>query len=166
MSAILTLTMARKAVDLTIPSLDAMAEQGVIKRPHRYIVVMSGSTNLKSTAHELWADPHVSIYEFPFGDRAEWTGDYGRIARSKAMLTHFHRMPTQIIQERCPYLLEEGDTTYFGSAYADGLTVACSGVEPWFDEMISWWVLSAIRALSIDAVKKNRVPIDENGFVK
>lgn len=172
MSAILTRELAARAVAMTIPSLDVMAEDGTIKRSARHIVIVDPTALPQQVAFEESdvvrlgdEDPEFILYEESFGNQEEWTGDYKSIARSKALLSHVYRMPTQLIQQRYPYLLVPGDTTFFGSAYADGLAVACSGVQPYFDEMIAWWVLSACRALAIEAVTTGAFSVDGDGFL-
>lgn len=68
------------------------------------------------------------------------------IARSKAKLSHQHQKPT------CDIPLTErevGDTQYWGSGIAPhiGLVIAISGLQPWFDELGSWWIEAATVAL-------------------
>lgn len=73
-----------------------------------------------------------------------------KIARSKAHLSHRRNLPT------CDIELHErqaGDTQYWGSVVASpiGLVVAISGLQPWYDELFSWWIEAAVIALLKDA---------------
>lgn len=73
---------------------------------------------------------------------------FTEIARAKAMLSFRTGLASSRVQQDCPYLYEKDDTKWGGSTVAPGgLVVAFSGVEAVFDEMISEWMASAIRAL-------------------
>ena len=74
---------------------------------------------------------------------------YSNIAMAKASVTFKHRKPSSVVQQQYPYLYQEGDTKWGGCTIdAGGLIVALSGVQAVYDEMISEWMASAIRALS------------------
>jgi hypothetical protein len=47
-----------------------------------------------------------------------------------------------------PHLLQSGDTTLWGSAVIDGIVVATSGAQPWYDEAFSALVALAFRAFA------------------
>ena len=64
-------------------------------------------------------------------------------------------LPNQIVVERMPHLLKGHDTKFWGSALKDGIVVAASGVEPWFDQLISEMVASVCQALCIDKMQKS-----------
>lgn len=78
---------------------------------------------------------------------------YRIIAHHKAHLTWKHKLSSADIQQRFPYLYEDGDTKWGGSTIdSGGLIVAFSGVQAVYDEMIAEWVASAIRAVCRDAM--------------
>ena len=54
-----------------------------------------------------------------------------------------------------PHLLFPGYTPYWGGVKRDGIVVACSGVQPWFDRMISGIVADTIIALAHDAYEND-----------
>ncbi|MBX3598914.1 MAG: hypothetical protein KF874_15220 [Rhizobiaceae bacterium] len=65
------------------------------------------------------------------------------IALSKAEISVRTRMPSSRVPQ---HFLRAGDTVYSGSAILDGIIVACAGLEPRDDEMISYWIAAAIKS--------------------
>lgn len=100
-----------------------------LKRAHLHIVIYVPSEN---------GIPEL-LFESSLGEKSEWEHDYEKIAQSKAH---------QIWQGRndsgatsiMPHLLRPGDTPYYGAVKRKSIVVACSGVQPWFDQMISGMV--------------------------
>jgi hypothetical protein len=87
------------------------------------------------------------LAERSFG-RAITSGvDYQGLARAKAQLAWRTSLDTRQVQQSAPHLLRAGDTLLWGSACRDGLIVAASGAQPWFDEAFSGVVLELVRAL-------------------
>jgi hypothetical protein len=73
--------------------------------------------------------------------------DYRGFARAKAQLAWRTSLDTRQVQHNAPHLLRAGDTLLWGSACRDGLIVAASGAQPWFDEAFSGVILELVRAL-------------------
>ncbi len=71
--------------------------------------------------------------------------DYRKIALSKAMQAWRVEMPNAFIQSFAPALIEEGDTPYAGSFVYNGLVVAVSGLQPYFDGLVSMWIACTIQ---------------------
>lgn len=144
MSYLLTKEVADKAIDLVIPVFNQLVESGVIERPHLHIVVLD----------PVYYDYNPDIFNDTIltnrnlGDIEAWEYPYNRFANCKARMTHKFKMPGQIIIERMPHLLKGHAIKYWGSAYLDGITVAASGVQPWFDQWVSDMVAVTCRALS------------------
>jgi len=83
-----------------------------------------------------------------FGSTDEWTAPYDEIAESKFNMTVEHQKPTREIQLMYPELAEgKGNTYYWGSWIDGGIVVACSGVDPEWDEAFSKMVVAVIRAM-------------------
>lgn len=73
---------------------------------------------------------------------------YKLIAMAKAELSNRTRLRSSTVQQAHPELFIRGDVKWGGSTILpSGLVVAFSGVQAVFDEMISEWMASAIRAL-------------------
>lgn len=73
------------------------------------------------------------------------------IALSKAEISVRTRLPTSRLPPHC---YRSGDTVYSGSVIAEGLVVACAGLEPRDDEMISYWIAAAVRSEAAMAVSQ------------
>ena len=86
--------------------------------------------------------PHV-FYEHSFG-KEEWTHKFDDIARCKALQLWHERNDDRT--DCRPLLLFPGDTPFWGGVKRHGIVVACSGVQPWFDKMISGMVADMIDA--------------------
>jgi len=83
-----------------------------------------------------------------YGSKSEWTTSYDEIAESKFNMTVEHQMPTREVQLMYPELAEgKGNTYYWGSWIDGGIVVACSGVDPEWDEAFSKMVVAIIRAM-------------------
>ena len=63
--------------------------------------------------------------------------DYAAIALSKANQAWGSGLPNRLIP---PTALEPGDTPYYGSWVCEGIACGVSGVEPWYDELLSMWL--------------------------
>jgi hypothetical protein len=161
-SFFLTEDVARQAVNFVLPAVQALIDAKVVKRGDMHIVIGKPDIDAGSISREVWYMDGI-LYQHSLGIRSKWGNPYDEIARSKCYLSWRHGMPTQLIQACAPHLLERGDTGYYGSAVSHGLAVACSGVQPYFDQMISSWVLEMCRALAIDAREKQVLP--DNGFL-
>ncbi len=89
---------------------------------------------------------YLGMHSEYFGEVKEWEDQYDLIAHDKAVLTARTGLPSRDVQLLHPELLEKGDTKFWGSAIVGNIIVACSGVEPYFDEMFAWQYAYAIRA--------------------
>lgn len=130
---------------MVLPSISNAAEVGLINKRAGAIVVVDprhpfGRTDdFESTMPVIF---HRTIRGEVEDER------YSDIAMAKAYVSYRTGLPSSRVQQEYPYLYEEGDTKWGGSTVAPGgLIVAFSGVQAVYDEMISEWMASAIRAL-------------------
>ncbi|GBG12608.1 phosphoenolpyruvate synthase [Novimethylophilus kurashikiensis] len=137
-------TLAQQAVALCLPMIAAGLEsQEVGASGFLYIVVMKpGITPHDATFQE------AILYEHAVGDTSQWDADYGQFARAKAELSWRTGMDSHLVRETHPHLLAEGDSLLWGGLVRDGLVVAVSGADPWFDEVFAGAVAMTIRALA------------------
>ena len=165
-SAVLTSELASRAVDLVIPAIQMTMETGLAKRSDLHIVIGDPAFLPRDDiSYELWVAIGI-VYERSLTLPDNWEYPYQEIARHKAYLSWKYQMPTQILQTRAPHILCTGDTIYYGSYYADLLSVAASGVEPYFDQMFATWTGEACRGLCIHAVQSRQLQLDEgNNFL-
>ncbi|MEQ1849465.1 MAG: hypothetical protein ABL890_02655 [Candidatus Peribacteraceae bacterium] len=137
-SYLLTKAIASAAIDFVLPSVRKLAEGKVLKRNQFHIVVASRGFS---------PDFEASILAEHSENRSAWEFPFGEIARQKCKMSWTSGLSTREIHQLHPQLLLAGDTVYYGSVVCPGNVVACSGVEAYFDEMISTWVQAACNAL-------------------
>lgn len=160
MSVLLTKDRAEEAVQMIMPAIRQLMENSTPPQSDLHIVIadpvlIPGDPE----ATRLWGSTGI-IYEESLGNRKKWKHSYDIIARSKTHLSWRYGMSSQVLQVRCPYLLQPGSTIWFGSAVSDGLVVGVSGLAPYYDQMIASWVLEACRALCIAARETGHLPND------
>jgi len=89
------------------------------------------------------------LYEKCVGREEGWEHPYDEIASCKALQLWAGRNDDRTAP--IPHLLFSGDTQYWGGVNRRGFVVTCSGVQPWFDKLISGIVSDTIVALAHDA---------------
>lgn len=129
------------AVSFTSQAIKMIMESGVTKRSHLAVVVTATEVIKPYDSDKSFEDNCYLIYHF--GDKTKWEHDYQSIALSKAEISVRTRKATAELE---PHYLLKGDTVYWGSVVLDDIVVACSGVEPYYDEMFSMWIAAAIKA--------------------
>ena len=120
--------LAEQALALALPTIEALMKTHTSRR--LMDVVMLGPNG------EILLDRCIG----PDADRpefAELRQDFAAIARSKAAIHYRTGRPSREVHDRAPHLLLVGDTVYGGSAAYEGLIVAGSGVQDYFDETIA-----------------------------
>ncbi|WP_420477314.1 hypothetical protein [Noviherbaspirillum sp. ST9] len=143
---------AEKAVGLALPMIhEAMKWKEVGESGFLYIVVMDPLRSPPNASFE-----EAILYEYAVGDRTKWDADYAGFARAKARVAWRTGMDSHLVQELRPYLLEPGDTVLWGSAIVDGITVAVSGANPWYDEAFAGTVAMCLRAVAKAGIVQER----------
>jgi hypothetical protein len=87
------------------------------------------------------------LYEESIGNPEEWDADYGAYARGKARLTWRTGLSTHEILALKPHLLHAKDAPVWGSVCQDGIVVAVSGANPWFDEAFARAIAGLFKAV-------------------
>lgn len=121
---------------------------GRLKRSTLHIVMLVPKMYYDSRMypnHPL--EPHL-LAEYTHGDRSTWKHDFADIAKCKALQLWHERSDGGT--DSTAHLLFPGDTPFWGGVRRDGIVVACSGVQPWFDRMISGMVADAYIACAHD----------------
>lgn len=155
MNLLLTSDVAEQAVERVLPIYEAMCEAGAFKRTGHFAIVVG--THDGNTFNHLFGKQ--------IGEVRDWEHPYFRIAVSKAEITARTGRSSREAHEVAPWLLEQGDTLYWGSAIEDNIVVACSGVQPWYDEMLSKMIIAAIKAICTELVLAKRdAASDEDDF--
>lgn len=128
MTQLFTSQIAKQAVSTVktiILSGGADGGMGCFKSQNIHIVVGNPLASRTLTNYEEWVAGGGILYEESIGPG--YTNKYVEIARMKCFLTWFHQMSTEELQQQCPHLLTDGDTSYFGSVWRFKLPVAASG---------------------------------------
>lgn len=150
----LTTSLAQIAVKSTLECLYANGHLNAALKPHRgelhIVILVPGMTDgrpkfrgRKWSGHQLAA---VSLYEHTLGDPKIFPYPFIEIARSKAVQLWHGRNDdrTEII----PHLLFEGDAPFWGGVKRHGIVVACSGLKPWVDKLVSGMVADMLIAMA------------------
>jgi len=134
--------LAVEALKILRPSIDELLKQA--KRQHIHIVVMNPQV-------KPWEAKFTEAiaYEESITDGKKWEHPYDQIARSKAEQEWRDNNGTNLItQLLAPAMLRDGYTLFYGSWSHYGQIVSCSGVEPWYDTLISMWLSTTIQQLA------------------
>lgn len=144
---------ALQAYEYITPAIQFCISQQLFKRAHMNILLLDGRIPYQGESLEemMSDDVGVVLGEFNVGFPGDWQHNYQGISRSKAYMTWRTGLPSGDI---LPHLREDGDTIYSGSAIVKKTIAACSGVQPYFDEMVSVWLAIAYNALIRDAFEK------------
>ena len=135
--------LAQEAINLVKPAIDQLFEKTCRKELH--IVIMN--PQLKP-----WEAPFEDaiLHECTFGTPESWPAPFDELARNKAAQAWRDSVSNIDHQTLHPSSLREGDVLFYGSFVYGNIVVACSGVEPWFDMLVSGWIAVALEQLTIN----------------
>lgn len=135
---------ARRAIALAVPMLEAaLKDRGVGESGFLHVVVMDPG---KGPADCAFEDAILAEYSTP--GRDDWDADYAWYAREKARVAWRTGMATDQVQARAPHLLRGDESMLGGAAVLDGIVVAVSGANPWYDEAFALSVAALLRAVA------------------
>lgn len=137
MSRLLSSLDVRNVVEVLLPSINLGLER-FAKRMHLAIRVLNPDS----------PDHPVVLYELDLGNTSEWEYDYGDIAMRKANLCLREKCDTEVVKIQRPFRYRVDDPPFLGGVYVEGLVVACSGVEGYFDQMFAQWIAAGCRAIA------------------
>ncbi|KAB7886844.1 hypothetical protein [Poseidonibacter ostreae] len=135
------LDVAKQAVELVKPSINELFNK--TNRKELHIVIM---------------DPRLKPWEAKFDEailyeesikNSTWEKPFDDFARSKAEQAWRENQANIVTQTQHPSSLREGDLPFYGSFVYGNIVVACSGVEQWFDMLVSSWIALAFEQLMI-----------------
>ncbi|MDT6963332.1 hypothetical protein QTN24_17675 [Cupriavidus sp. SZY C1] len=134
---------ARRALELALPMLTASLEDKAVGESHcMHIVIMDPTRPYGSGTFES-----AILHEHSLPSRDRWDADYAHYAREKARLTWRTQVDSGQLMDRAPHLLCVGDTVLAGAIVLDGIVVAVSGANGWYDEAFARCVASLLRAV-------------------
>lgn len=132
------------AISLLEPSIAKLLSEKA-KRMDMHIVVMD-------PLKKPWDVPfeEAILLEKSLSDKSQWERPFDEYARAKAKQAWRDGSDNMSKQLLAPATLASGDIAHYGSFEYQGVIVAASGVEPWFDVLVSGWVALAIQQLAQD----------------
>ncbi len=136
----LTKARAQRAIELAEPSIFALM-QSVTNKKAVHIVILGIDGSI---VYEQNVGPDVETEKQLLAICTE-------IARSKAQIHFRTGRPSAEVQARRAHALQVGDTIWGGSAEHEGIIVAASGVQGFYDEAICGIVASILWGLCVDA---------------
>jgi hypothetical protein len=143
---------AERAVNMALPMIrTAIDDKSAGESGFFYLVVMKPGSSPASSSFE-----DAILYEHAVGERERWDADYRGFALAKARIAWRTGIDSHIVQEQHPYLLEAGDTVLWGSVAIDGIVVAASGADAWYDEAFAGAVALCMRAQAKAAIARER----------
>ncbi len=126
-------------------------------KPHRMqahiVVLVPDIQNQASMQAPFWPKGAIIepalLHEASYGNPQKFPYPFKEIARSKAL----QLWQGQNIEQTdiMPHLLMGGDTPFWGGVKRGGIVVACSGVKPWLDKMISGMVAEMLIGMAYQA---------------
>lgn len=130
---------ATGAFTLVRPAIEALFKRngGPAKRDHMHVVM--ATRNGTGGDYHWW-------YSWKYDE--PWEHPYDLIAEGKMVITDRTGLPSRAVQLVERHLLVLGDVKYWGSAIRGPRMVSASGVQPYFDELISQMLLDTWCALA------------------
>lgn len=139
---------AETAISLLLPSISKLLLEKA-KRTDMHIVVMDPTQKPWEVSFE-----DAILLEKSLSDKNQWEHPYDQFARAKARQAWRDGRANFKKHLLAPATLTTGDIVHYGSFEYQGVIVAASGVEPWFDVLVSGWVALAIQQLAQDEYQK------------
>lgn len=135
---------AARAIELVRPSIEALFQQ--TPRQELHIVILDPRVRPWDGSFE-----DAILLEHSIRNAPSWEKPFDEFARNKALQSWRAQRHSMVLQQQHPSSLHEGDLPFYGSFVYGDIVVACSGVQPWFDMLISGWIALAFEQLMIDA---------------
>lgn len=133
---------AKDAISLVTPSIEKLFER--TNRKELHIVIMDPRV-------KPWDAPFEDaiLYQTSLGQPETWTIPFDKFARKKAKQAWSNHRANIQTQQLHPSSLQEDDILFYGSFVYGDIVVGCSGVEQWYDMLISGWIAVAIEQLAM-----------------
>lgn len=140
----------------------------MLKRQSCHIVILVPSMKDDRQAdYPDWPNYHIEpscLYEYSEGRKDQWSAKYDDIARCKALQLWHDRNDDRT--DIMPHLLFPGDTPFWGGVKRHGIVVTCSGVQPYFDKMISGMVADMLIGLAYHAWMMSNDKAEDVDFLR
>lgn len=111
------------------------------KRDGHLVIMVPAIKDERGEGYKSWPNyplqPHV-LWEQSIGEKEKWKYPFDNIAKCKALQLWHDRNDDRT--DCMPHLLFAEETPFWGGVKRHGIVVAFSGVQPYFDKMISGMV--------------------------
>lgn len=138
------------------------------KRKEGYLVILVPSMeDVRDADYPDWPNYPIRPYllhEQGVGNAADWEYPFDEIARCKALQLWQGRNDDGQTDSNA-HLLFPNDTPYWGGVKRHGLVVAFSGVQPWFDQMISGMTADMLKAVGREAFEMSDDKTEGRSFL-
>lgn len=140
----------KDAVELVTPAINELFKR--TNRQQLHVVIMDPRLKpWESTFSE------AILYETSFGEPSEWTIPFDQLAKKKAQQAWRNSGANVTHQTLHTASLRDDDLLFYGSFVYGDVVVACSGVEQWYDMLISGWIAVAIEQLCMSEYQNNKI---------
>ncbi|WP_413283372.1 hypothetical protein [Vibrio sp. MA40-2] len=139
------------AVDLVAPSIEKLFER--TNRKELHIVIMD--PRVKPWDGKSFED--AILHEASFGSPESWTIQFDKLARQKAKQAWRDSNANIQNQFLHPSSLNDDDVLFFGSFVYGNIVVGCSGVQQWYDMLVSGWVAVAFEQLAMHEYQTTKI---------
>ncbi|KZN15031.1 hypothetical protein [Marinomonas sp. TW1] len=133
---------AQQAIDLVRPAIDELFKRSI--RSELHIVILD--PRLKPWEGDF---DEAILYQESIKSGAPWEKPFDDFARNKAKQAWRAQRHNLHLQVQHPSSLKDDDLPFYGAFVYGDLVVACSGVEQWFDMLVSSWVAMSFEQLMI-----------------
>ena len=133
---------ARQAIELVKPSIESLFER--TNRKELHIVIMD--PRLKPWEADF---EQAILHQESIKSGKPWEHPFDDFARNKAEQAWRNSQANIVLQTQHPSSLREGDLPFYGSFVYGNIVVASSGVEQWFDMLVSGWIALAFEQLMV-----------------
>lgn len=142
--------LAIDAVELVTPAIERLFNQ--TNRKELHIVIMDPKVKPWESSFE-----DAILHEASLGKPNEWTIPFDQLARKKAQQAWRDGSANINHQTLHPASLREDDLLFYGSFVYGNIVVACSGVQQWFDMLVSGWIAVAIEQLAMHEYQTTKI---------
>lgn len=139
---------AEAAFEIIKPSVQKLLKERAV-REDMHIVVMNPTIKPWEGSFE-----DAVLAEFSTTDKSGWANTYDVFALGKAKQAWRDGRDNVSKHLLSPATLKDGDVAFYGSFDYEGVIVAASGVEAWFDQLVSGWMALTIQQLCQDYYQK------------
>ncbi|GAB2648202.1 hypothetical protein [Vibrio panuliri] len=140
---------AQDAIDLVMPAISKLFER--TNRQELHIVIMDPRVKPWEASFE-----EAILYQASLGNPNQWTTPFDDFARNKARQAWRSSTSNIVAQTLHTSSLSDDDLLFYGSFTYGDVVVACSGVQQWYDMLISGWIALAFEQICMNEYQTSK----------